>query len=60
MTEQILNIEKNDTLLEEIKTFVNSVITRKPPAVSGEDGRMALEVAQRIQEKMGAKIKSVL
>ncbi len=50
IAEQDINIEKNDTLLEEIKTFVNSVITRKPPAVSGEDGRRALDIAQRIQK----------
>jgi len=49
IAEEAVNIEKNDTLLQEIKTFVNSVITRKPPAVSGEDGRRALDIAQRIQ-----------
>src|SRR3972149_5173158 len=47
--EESIKIEKSDTLLEEIKAFVNSVITRKPPVVSGLDGRRALEVAQRIQ-----------
>lgn len=60
MTEQISTGEKNDTLLEEIKAFVDSVITRKLPVVSGEDGRRALEVAQIIQGKMGTKIKPVL
>ena len=49
IVEESIKIEKNDTLLEEIKAFVNSVITRKPPVVSGLDGRRALEVAQRIQ-----------
>ena len=52
ITEQNIDIEKNDTLLEEIKAFVNSVITRKPPAVPGGDGRRALEAAQQIQEKI--------
>ncbi|MBI5874994.1 MAG: Gfo/Idh/MocA family oxidoreductase [Deltaproteobacteria bacterium] len=52
IAEEAVNIEKNDTLLQEIKAFVNSVITRKPPAVSGEDGRRALEAAQMIQEKI--------
>ena len=52
IVEQDIKIEKNDTLLEEIKAFVNSVATRKPPLVSGEEGRRALEVAQKIQEKM--------
>lgn len=50
MAEQILSREKNDTLFEEIKAFVHSVISRKPPEVSGEDGRRALQVAQRIQK----------
>src|SRR3989344_4656398 len=45
-------IGKNDTLLEEVKAFINSVITRKPPLVSGEDGRRALEVAQLIQKSI--------
>lgn len=55
IAEEAASIEKNDTLLEEIKAFVNSVITRKPPAVSGEDGRKALDVAQRIQYAIGSK-----
>jgi len=48
--EEDIKIGKNDTLLEEVKAFINSVITRKLPLVSGEDGRRALEVAQMIQE----------
>jgi predicted dehydrogenase len=50
--EEDIKIGKNDTLLEEVKAFINSVITRKPPLVSGEDGRRALEVAQMIQESI--------
>lgn len=49
IAEEAISIEKNDTLLQEIKVFVNSVKTRKSPAVSGEDGRRALQVAQMIQ-----------
>ncbi|MBI5049204.1 MAG: gfo/Idh/MocA family oxidoreductase, partial [Deltaproteobacteria bacterium] len=47
--EEDVKIKKNDILLEEIKAFVNSVITRNTPLVSGEDGRRALKVAQMIQ-----------
>lgn len=52
IVEEDMKIEKSDTLLEEAKAFVDCVISRKSPLVSGEDGRRALEVAQRIQEKI--------
>ena len=52
IVEEDIKIGKNDTLLEEVKAFINSVITRKPPLVSGEDGRRALEVAQLIQKSI--------
>ncbi len=47
--EEDIKIEKNDTLLEEVKAFLHCVAARKPPLVSGEDGRRALEVAHKIQ-----------
>lgn len=50
--EKSAKIEKNDTLMEEIKSFLQCVAARRPPLVSGEDGRRALEVAQRIQEEI--------
>ncbi len=39
-----------DALLEEIRSFLDSVRNRRPPAVSGLDGRRALEAALRISD----------
>ncbi len=44
--------EDRNALLEELKSFVNSITTGEPPLVSGKDGVKALEVAQLIQEKV--------
>lgn len=41
-------IEKGDALLEEIKAFLNSISNNSPPLVTGEEGRYALETAERI------------
>lgn len=40
-----------DPLEEEIRAFLDSVISRNPPLVSGKDGRDALELALFIAEK---------
>ena len=42
------NLEKGDALLAETKAFVNSVVNKTPPFVSGQDGLMALELAEQI------------
>lgn len=44
-------IKEQDMLTAEIKSFVNSVQTRIPPLVTGEDGKKALEVALMVKEK---------
>jgi len=44
--------KKNDSLQEEIGSFIHSVITRRPPVVSGTEGREALSVAMKIQEQI--------
>jgi len=44
-------IKDQDMLTAEIKSFVNSVQTRTPPLVTGEDGKKALEVALQVKEK---------
>jgi len=48
------NVEINvrDSLEEEIKSFIDSVNTRKPPLVSGTDAKRALSVALRILEQI--------
>lgn len=54
VTEEI-PIEKKEPLLEELRSFVDSSLTRKPPLVSGSDGKRALEVAQRVQDSVRRK-----
>jgi predicted dehydrogenase len=44
-------VHDQDMLTAEIKSFINSVQTRTPPAVTGEAGKKALEVALKIKEK---------
>lgn len=41
-----------DALREEIASFLEAVETGKPPVVSGEDGKRALETALRINRKL--------
>jgi predicted dehydrogenase len=47
-----VTVTEHDPLEEEIKSFLNSVIKRSPPLVSGEDGRESLKLALSIIEKM--------
>lgn len=42
------NLEKGDALLAETESFVDSVKKQKPALVSGRDGLIALELAERI------------
>jgi predicted dehydrogenase len=46
-----VEIKLRDPLEEEIRAFLDSVISRNPPPVSGKDGRDALELALLIAEK---------
>jgi predicted dehydrogenase len=46
------SLEPGDALQAEIDAFLESIRTGKPPVVSGEDGRMALETAMRITEQV--------
>lgn len=45
-------LEQEDALKEEIIAFLESVQTGKPPVVSGDDGKRALETALRINKKL--------
>ena len=47
-----VEVEDSDPLGEEIKAFINSVISRDTPAVSGREGRKSLDLAIRIIDKM--------
>lgn len=42
------SLTKGDALLSETQSFVKSVLEDRPPIVSGEDGLVALELAERI------------
>ncbi|MEA5113434.1 MAG: Gfo/Idh/MocA family oxidoreductase [Geobacteraceae bacterium] len=44
--------EQVDALKEEIASFLEAMETGRPPVVSGEDGRRALETALRINRKL--------
>lgn len=50
--ENDIEVEVYDPLEKEIRAFVNSVITRETPLVSGRDGRKSLDLALRIIDKM--------
>jgi predicted dehydrogenase len=45
-----LDLERQDSLKEEIRSFINCSRSGESPLVSGSDGKRALEVAGRIQE----------
>ncbi len=44
--------DKKEPLKEELLSFVNSCISLSPPQVSGEDGLLALSVAERINHSI--------
>jgi len=46
------SLEQGDALKAEIESFLDCIRTGKPPVVSGEAGRMALETAMRITEQV--------
>jgi predicted dehydrogenase len=46
--------EESDALMAEISAFLDSIQSGRPPRVSGEDGRRALETAMRITELVRA------
>jgi predicted dehydrogenase len=49
---QQLEISKEDSLLEEIKSFIHAVKTKGEPVVKGKDGLLALEIAFKILTKI--------
>ncbi len=44
------SMEKADALLEETKAFIHAIKTNSRPIVSGEDGLIAMKVAESIQK----------
>lgn len=47
-----IEVGNHDPLEEEVRSFVNAVLTRSKPLVSGEDGRKSLALALEILQKM--------
>jgi predicted dehydrogenase len=52
ITKEEHSFGQTDALKSEIEAFLDSVATGKPPQVSGEDGRQALETALKIIKKL--------
>ncbi len=52
ISENQVDVVMNDPLEEEIGAFIESVATRRPPLVSGREGRKSLELALMIVEKI--------
>jgi len=48
ITREKHSFENGDALNEQIKAFLNAIINKTPPVVSGEDGKRALEIAIEI------------
>lgn len=49
---ETVSAAEGDALKDEIESFLESVETRRPPVVSGEDGVKALEIAARITAQL--------
>lgn len=49
---ETLEIQDGDALADEIDSFLESVESRRPPLVSGEEGLRALEIASMISEQL--------
>jgi predicted dehydrogenase len=47
-----VEVKMLDPLEEEIRSFIESVISRNPPSVTGKEGRDALELALLIADKV--------
>lgn len=50
ITRDQMEFEKGDALLEEIKAFINCIEKNTVPLVTGEEGRDALETAEKITQ----------
>ena len=49
-----VTVENEEPLKRELADFVEAIRTRRPPTVTGQDGRRALALAQRIADRMTA------
>jgi predicted dehydrogenase len=51
-------VENEEPLRLELADFADAVVSRRPPRVTGEQGRRALEIAQLITDRIGAATKA--
>jgi predicted dehydrogenase len=51
-----IKVTNEEPLKRELADFVDAVVSRRPPTVTGEDGRRALAVAQQITDKIEAQM----
>jgi predicted dehydrogenase len=52
ITKEEKSFDQTDALKSEIESFLDSIVTGRPPVVSGEDGRQALATALKIIKKL--------
>ena len=52
ITREKHNFDKGDALKDQINAFLNAIINKVPPVVSGEDGKKALEIAIEITQEV--------
>ncbi|MBW2595251.1 MAG: Gfo/Idh/MocA family oxidoreductase [Deltaproteobacteria bacterium] len=55
-----IEVEVYDPLEREIRAFIDSVITRRTPLVTGRDGRKSLDLALRIIDKMNDSVGEIV
>ena len=53
-----VEVPDEEPLKRELEDFVQAVATRRPPLVTGEQGRRALALAQQITDKMSAELQA--
>jgi predicted dehydrogenase len=53
-----IDVANEEPLKRELADFVDAVVSGRAPLVTGEDGRRALELAQRITDRMAAETKA--
>ena len=53
-----VNVTNEEPLKRELTDFVDAVVSRRPPGVTGEDGRRALALAQQIADTINAATKT--